>query len=187
LEEIKSYVGNGIEKLIERSIPQGSRNPEFYKCVQMFKENYSKNMCNKTKPYDGIIDMLCELQNNNFKIAVVSNKFDEAARKLCKKYFGNNIETVIGKSETIKEKPAPDGVLEAMKQLKSEKEKTIFVGDSEIDIKTAKNSGLKCVVVSWGFRGKNFLLNENPDCIVDTPFELLKLILISSVTSCNLH
>ena len=112
LEEIRNFVGNGVAKLIERAIPQGIQNPNFEKCLTIFKQYYSQNMYNKTKPYDGIIEMLTELRNQGCKVAVVSNKFDAAVKELCKKYFDNLVDIAIGEDEVhgIKKKPAPDTV-----------------------------------------------------------------------------
>lgn len=175
-EEVRNFVGNGVEKLIERAIPNGADNPNFYACVERLKDHYSKNMCNKTKPYVGIIDMLDELYRHNVKVAVVSNKFDKAAKELCKKYFNDKINIVIGESANIRKKPSPDSVLEVIKQLDAKKEETLYVGDSEVDIETAKNSNLTCISVTWGFRNREFLVNSGAKYIIDSPLELLKLI-----------
>ncbi len=180
LEEVRNFVGNGVEKLIERAIPNGADNPNFYACVERLKDHYSKNMYNKTKPYVGIIDMLDELNRRNVKVAVVSNKFDKAAKELCKKYFNGKINIVIGESASIKKKPSPESVLEVIKQLDAKKEETLYVGDSEVDIETAKNSNLTCISVTWGFRNREFLVNSGAKYIIDSPLELLKLIGLES-------
>lgn len=176
IDEIRIFVGNGIEKLIERVIPEGTNNPKYSECLNLFKKHYAENMYNKTKPYNGIMDMLIKLNKNNLKIAVVSNKIDFAVKDLCKKYFGNKIQIALGSTETMKRKPAPDSVLNVMKQLKSKKEETLYIGDSDTDVKTAKNANLTCIGVTWGFRSKETLIEEGADYIIDSPDELLTLI-----------
>jgi len=174
--EIKSFVGNGVSKLIERAIPNGKENLNFQECLKQFKLNYSQNMYNKTAPFEGIEDMLSDLQNNNIQTAVVSNKFDEAVKTLCEKYFAGKISIAVGESHKVRKKPAPDGILEVMKDLEANPRETIYVGDSEVDVQTAINSGLSCVGVTWGYREKSLLISEGADFIIETPAELLKLI-----------
>lgn len=173
LGEIRSFVGNGVKPLIERSIPNGEANPDFESCLKIFKEHYSENMYNKTKPFDGIDELLCELKKRGYKIAVVSNKFDKAVKELCKTYFSDNVEVAIGESVGIPKKPAPEGVFQAMKELGAVCENSVYVGDSEVDIMTAKNSGLKCISVCWGYKEKDFLKKEGALCIVENPHEIL--------------
>lgn len=171
LDEVRNFVGNGVAKLIERAIPNGKDNLNFEKCLAVFKENYAKNMYNKTAPYQGILDMLSTLKSKKYKIAVVSNKFDLAVKELCKKYFPNLIDFAAGENEAagIKKKPAPDTVLKSVKELNSSVEKSIYVGDSDVDIMTAKNSEMPCISVTWGFRSRNFLLEHGAEILIDTP------------------
>lgn len=176
IEEIKCFVGNGVEKLIERVIPNGLYNENFNECLKIFKENYKENMFNKTEPYNGILEILNILKKEKYKIAVVSNKFDLAVKELCEKYFGDLIDTAIGGLENIPKKPAPDGVYKAIKELNSKIGNSIYVGDSEVDCQTAKNSGLKCIGVSWGFRSKDVLRTEGADYIIDNPCDIIKLV-----------
>lgn len=176
LDEVRQSVGNGVAKLIERAIPDGKNNPDFEDCLKIFKENYAKNMYNKTAPYEGIIDMLKALRAGNIKTAVVSNKFDLAVKELCKKYFEGLIDTAIGESENVRKKPAPDSVFKAMDILKSPREKCIYAGDSDVDIHTAKNAGIECISVTWGFRGKDFLIKNGGTIFVDSPQEILEIL-----------
>lgn len=176
LEQTRSFVGNGVRKLIERAIPNGEQNPDFEKCLNTFKEHYSKTMYQKTVAYDGIEDMLTELKKRGVKTGVVSNKFDTAVKELCKNYFDGLIIVAIGESPNVRKKPAPDSVLKAMKILGAKPENTIYVGDSDVDIQTAKNSNLKSVGVTWGFRDRELLEKEGADFIINTPCELLELI-----------
>lgn len=172
LEEIRCFVGNGVRKLIERAVPEACENID--ECLCVFKKNYSENMCNNTVPYNGILKILKDLQDNGIKIGVVSNKFDSAVKELCKKYFGNLVDIAVGQSDDVPKKPAPDGVLKAMKELGAEKISTVYIGDSEVDVQTAKNSGLPCIGVTWGFRNKNDL--QGADYIIDNPCDIISVI-----------
>lgn len=176
LEQTRSFVGNGVRKLIERAIPNGEKNPDFEKCLNTFKEHYSKTMYQKTVAYDGIEDMLTELKRKGIKTGVVSNKFDTAVKELCKNYFDGLIIVAIGESPNVRKKPAPDSVLKAMEILGAKPENTLYVGDSDVDIQTAKNTNLKSVGVTWGFRDRELLEEEGADFIINTPCELLELI-----------
>ena len=176
LEQTRSFVGNGVQKLIERAIQKKKKNPDFEKCLNTFKEHYSKTMYQKTVAYDGIEDMLTELKKRGIKTGVVSNKFDTAVKELCKNYFDGLIIVAIGESPDVRKKPAPDSVLKAMEILGAKPENTLYVGDSDVDIQTAKNSNLKSVGVTWGFRDRELLEEEGADFIINTPCELLELI-----------
>ncbi len=176
LEEVRCFVGNGVKKLIERAIPNGLNNPDFNECLDVFKKNYSENMYNNTAPYIGILKILKELKNDGYKIAVVSNKFDSAVKELCKKYFPDLVDIAIGQSETIPKKPAPDSVFEAIQELGINHCDCVYVGDSEVDVQTAKNANLPCVGVSWGFRSKDVLQNEGCKYIIDNPCDIMRVI-----------
>lgn len=176
VEQVRNYVGNGVAKLIERAIPNGRANPDFEQCLKIFKEDYSKNMYNKTAPYDGIIKMLKQLRLNECKVAVVSNKFDAAVKELCKKYFPDMIDVAIGENEAggIKKKPAPDTVSKALKELNGKTSDAIYLGDSEVDIQTAQNSNMPCISVTWGFKDKDFLIQHGAKILVNTPHEIIE-------------
>ena len=176
LEEVRRFVGNGVKKLVERSLPLHSNEADIEKCLASFTNHYNKNMQNKTRPYDGIMELLLDLNRYNYKIAIVSNKYDQAVKELSKEYFGDFIDVAIGESDTVKKKPAPDSVYAAIKELGSDISKTLFVGDSETDVQTAKNAGITCVGVTWGFRTRDLLRKEGADYLIDTPKELLTLI-----------
>ena len=148
IDEVRNFVGNGVAKLIERAIPNGKDNPNFEKCLKIFKENYAKNMYNKTAPYEGIIEMLMDL------------RIDCAA--------GEN------ESAGIRKKPAPDTVLKSVRDLNSSVERSIYVGDSDVDIMTAKNSGMPCISVTWGFRDRKFLIEHGAEIFVDNPQEIIE-------------
>lgn len=180
LDEVRSFVGNGVRKLIERAVPPDCDNVE--ECLECFKNHYSENMYNKTAPYDGIVEVLKELRARGLKIGVVSNKFDFAVKELCKKYFDGLIDAAIGQSDEIAKKPAPDGVLKVMEILGAEKDFTIYVGDSDVDVQTAKNANLPCVGVTWGFRDRENL--SGADFIIDKPCDIINIILKISSSHC---
>ena len=176
LDMVRRNVGNGIEKLIERSLPDGKDNVNYEVCLEIFKEHYKTHMSVNTKPYPHILETLVALKTRGYKLAVVSNKFDAAVKPLCQKYFKNLIDVAIGQSKDTKKKPAPDTVYIALDELGSTSETSIYVGDSEVDIQTAKNSGMDCISVSWGFKTKEFLKQNGASVIIDNPLEIFNYI-----------
>ncbi len=178
VDEIRQFVGNGVVKLIERAIPEGHDNLNFEKCLEMFKQHYSKNMYNKTAPYLGIMAMLRDLRVKNYKIAVVSNKFDKAVKELCSLYFGQFIDLAAGEDEIhgIKKKPAPDTVFNVLTSFCAKSDDAVYVGDSDVDILTAKNSGMPCISVTWGFRDREFLTKCGAEYIIDKPDEIFEVL-----------
>jgi phosphoglycolate phosphatase len=175
VQEIRQFVGNGVKKLMERSVPQGIDNPKFEKVFQLFKAYYLDHSAVHTKPYDGIVELLKVLKSQGKGIAVVSNKFDAATKDLTKQYFGDTITVAIGESKDIHKKPAPDMLLEAMRQLGSTSENTVYIGDSDVDIATAQNCSLPCVSVLWGFRDRKFLIGHGASVLVSHPLDILNL------------
>ena len=172
LEEVKQFVGNGVKKLMERAIPNGLENPLFEETLQTFRQHYLLHNLDTTLPYPGIMEMLQQLKAQGKRIAVVSNKFYAATQDLCKHFFGDTIQVAIGEREDIKKKPAPDTVLEALRQLQVTRQDAVYVGDSEVDVETARNSGIPCISVLWGFRSKSFLLSHGATTFIETPNEL---------------
>lgn len=175
-DEVRQFVGNGVAKLIKRAIPTGTSKPDFEKCTEVFKKHYKENMFNKTKPYKGTIPMLKRIKKHGIKVAVVSNKFDDAVKELCKKYFNGLIDYSAGENEQngIRKKPAPDAILQILKQFDCTTEEVIYVGDSEVDIQTAKNAKIKCISVIWGFKDKDFLIDNGAKVLINTPDEIFK-------------
>ncbi len=172
LEEVRQFVGNGVKKLMERAIPNGLENPLFEETLQTFRQHYLLHNLDTTLPYPGIMEMLQQLKAQGKRIAVVSNKFYAATQDLCKHFFGDTIQVAIGEREDIKKKPAPDTVLEALRQLQVTRQDAVYVGDSEVDVETARNSGIPCISVLWGFRNKSFLLSHGATTFIETPNEL---------------
>lgn len=176
-DEVRMFVGNGIRKLIERATPDGISEEDTVKTHEAFTAYYSVHCKDKTKPYDGIPELVAELRENGIRSAVVSNKADYAVKALCEEYFGTLFDISIGEREGIRKKPAPDSVLEVMRLMGADAEHTIYIGDSDVDIMTAKNSGIGCIGVSYGFRGRDFLKEHGAEVIADTVAELRELLL----------
>ena len=174
IDEVRQFVGNGVKKLMERAIPGGLDNYKFYKTYADFRQHYMQHNLDTTKPYDGVMEMLEELRKRGKKVAVVSNKFYAATQELCRYFFGDLVPVAIGEREDIRKKPAPDTVLEAMRQLGVTAERAVYIGDSDVDIDTARNSGMPCISVLWGFRDKEFLLEHGAKTLVSTPEEILE-------------
>ena len=173
-DEVRKFVGNGVKKLMERAIPGGLQNPEFDKTYADFRRHYMEHNLDTTHPYDGIMPMLEELQRRGKKVAVVSNKFYAATQELCRHFFGDLVSVAIGEREDIRKKPAPDTVVEAMRQLGVTAEGAVYIGDSDVDIETARNSGMPCISVLWGFRDREFLLEHGATTLVEKPEEILQ-------------
>jgi len=172
-EDIRNFVGNGVRKLIERAVPGGECNRDFENVYRTFREHYMKHSLDTTGPYPGINEVLAEMKKRGKKLAVVSNKFYAATEELCRHFFGEYIEVAIGERENIRKKPAPDSVFEAMRRLGADKSNTVYIGDSDVDIETARNSGLPCISVLWGFRSRDFLVEHGATTFIEKPAELL--------------
>lgn len=175
-EEIRSFVGNGIRLLIERSVPENTSVEITDKCFLEFKEYYKEHSAILTKPYDGIVDILKELKAKDVKIAVVSNKADFAVKALMEDYFNGLYDCAYGERAGVQRKPAPDAVFDAIYELDADIKGTIYIGDSEVDVETAKNAKLPCIAVTWGFRDKKVLESLCPEYIVDSPVDILRII-----------
>lgn len=173
IEEVRMFVGNGVKLLMERAIPEGVNNPKFEETYAKFREHYMEHNLDTTRPYDGVPELLHELKRRGKHLAIVSNKFYAATQDLAKHFFPDTIEVAIGERENIRKKPAPDTVLEALRQLNVSKEDAVYIGDSDVDIMTAKNCGLPCISVLWGFRDKDFLIVHGGSLFVEKPIEIL--------------
>lgn len=173
VDDVRRFVGNGVKKLIERAVPGGAYNPKFEAVYATFRSHYLEHSLDTTHPYLGVTDMLAELKRRGKRIAVVSNKFYAATQELCRHFFGDTVEVAIGEREGIRKKPAPDTVDEAFRQLGVGKEDAVYIGDSDVDVATAKNSGLPCISVLWGFRDKDFLVSCGAKTFITEPSQLL--------------
>lgn len=173
IDEVRRFVGNGVRKLIERAVPDGEQHPQFEQILDTFRQHYLLHSLDATCPYEGIVETLSALRQRGKRVAVVSNKFYAATAELCSHFFGDIVEVAIGEREGIRKKPAPDTVLEALRQLGEGKEGAVYVGDSEVDLETARNCSLPCISVLWGFRDRDFLLDHGATTFISRPAELL--------------
>ena len=175
IDDVRRFVGNGVRLLMERAIPSGAENPEFEATFATFRQYYMQHSLNTTRPYDGIPEILAALKAKGCHLAVVSNKMMAATQELCHYFFSDTIEVAIGENEAagIRKKPAPDTVFAALKELGVEKDSAVYVGDSDVDIATARNAGLPCISVLWGFRDRDFLIKNGAKTFISAPLELL--------------
>ncbi|MGM9734118.1 MAG: HAD family hydrolase [Prevotella sp.] len=169
IDDVRNFVGNGVGKLIERAVPGGLDNPQYESVLDTFRKHYLEHSLDTTKPYPGIEDMLRRLRSEGCRVAVVSNKFYDATRELCLHFFPDTVEVAIGERHDIRRKPAPDTVIEAMHQLGIDRSGTVYVGDSEVDIATARNTDIPCISVLWGFRDKEFLTAHGATTFISSP------------------
>lgn len=174
-EDVRSFIGNGIVKLIERAL--GGKTDDFALVLKEFKTYYGVHCADKTQPYEGVMALLQVLREKGIKTAVLSNKADFAVKTLAETYFGDLLMAAVGENEEagIRKKPAPDALFAVMKELGVSKETTVYVGDSEVDIQTAQNAGIPCISVTWGFKDKDFLLQNGGTTFADEPLELLSV------------
>ncbi|MBE6558569.1 MAG: HAD family hydrolase [Ruminococcaceae bacterium] len=179
-DEVRSFVGDGVAKLMERAMPVGFDPQSAADGLARFKAYYADHCREKTAPYEGIPSLLADLQKMGLHTGIVSNKFDGAVKALSKHYFGDLIEVAVGEreSEGIRKKPAPDTLLMAMGSLGVSPQETLYVGDADTDIMTARGAGVACASVTWGFRDREFLLSHGATMLIDRPDELKSLLSI---------
>lgn len=175
IDEIRMFVGNGIRKLMTRVVPGGEENPLFEKAFEAFKTYYAIHCNDKTRAYDGVQALLRELKNAGYALAIVSNKVDSAVKALRDMYF-QDVTVAIGDREGMRRKPAPDSVFLALQELGKEKAHAVYVGDSDVDLQTARNAGLPCISVLWGFRDREFLTAQGAGIFAELPMEVMELI-----------
>lgn len=169
LEQTRRDIGNGVAKLIERSIPNGINNPDYSKCLSTFKEYYCQHYFDCSFPYNEVKDTLFKLKEKGYRLAVVSNKFNEGANKLINFFFPNIFDYVQGHSTEVNYKPSSDMVNKVLKELNISNKDALYVGDTEVDYQTATNSKLDCILVSYGYRNKKQLLElTHHELIIDS-------------------
>ena len=175
IDDVRRFVGNGVRKLMERAIPDGAANPQFDETFATFRHYYMAHSLDTTRPYEGIPETLAALKERGCRLAVVSNKMMAATQELCQHFFPDTIEVAIGENEAegIRKKPAPDTVFAALRQLGVGEEGAVYVGDSDVDLETARQSGLPCISVLWGFRDRDFLIKHGAKTFISAPQELL--------------
>lgn len=174
--EVRSFLGNGIHNLIEKSVPENTPSELLEDVFQSFKSYYLQHGLDSTAAYPGIISLLKALQQKSVKMAIISNKVDTAVQQLNKKFFSDYIGIAIGEKPQIRRKPAPDSVLLAIKALDANPATTLYVGDSEVDYETAHSAGIRCALVTWGFRDRLDLEALHADYYVNSPHELMAVI-----------
>lgn len=176
-DEVRRFVGNGILRLVKRSVPPYAGEVDIEKVFQVFKDYYKLHCRDKTRPYPGIVNVIETLKEKGYFIAVVSNKADFAVQELCLRYFPGLIDYAVGEREGIKKKPAPDSVMSVMEVFNVRPEESIYIGDSDVDIATAKNAGICCLTVTWGFRDCEYLKQCGADVFANKADEILDLLI----------
>lgn len=176
MDEVRRFVGNGAAKLIERCMPAGAENPRYPAALEFYRAYYDAHAQIKTGPYPGIPELLNQLSREGVRLAVVSNKPDEAVRALTERYFPGVFPVAIGNRDGWATKPAPDSVYEAMCLLGARRESTVYVGDSDVDVDTARNAGLDSVIVTWGFRDEDFLRAHGAQHLAHNTDELYEML-----------
>jgi len=172
VEEVRQFVGNGVKMLIERAVSAQTSVDDRARVLETFRQHYLLHGLDHTAPYCGVQEMLHRLKSVGCQMAVVSNKFDAATKSLCSHFFPDTVDVAIGEWAGTRRKPAPDAVLQAIEELHTTAEKAVYVGDSEVDIATARNSKLPCLSVLWGFRDRDFLLRHGATTLISHPDEI---------------
>ena len=176
-EAVRGFVGNGALRLIQSAVPAGTDESKIHTVLGDFKVYYGQHSADATKPYEGVLEMLRTLRAAGVKTAVVSNKPDFAVKALAEQYFPGLFDMAVGDREGVRKKPAPDSVLELMRALGGTPSQSVYIGDSDVDVQTAKNAGVDGIFVSWGFRSVECLREAGADVIVSAPLQITKAIL----------
>lgn len=174
LNEVRSFVGNGVRLLMERAVPEGANHPDFEQIFSCFKEHYVIHCRQKTCLYDGVDEMLKCLKAKGYKIGIVSNKLQAGVDELYDLYFHDTVQVAVGERAGVARKPAADMVHIALNELGSTADEAVYVGDSDVDLATAVNSGLPCIAVLWGFRDRDFLMQHGATCLASHPEDVVK-------------
>jgi phosphoglycolate phosphatase len=176
IDDVRRFVGNGVRMLMTRAVPDGESNPRFDEAFSVFRQHYMQHCLDTTCPYPGIMEALARLKEKGMMLAIVSNKMQAATEELRQHFFSQYIDVAIGESAAIRKKPAPDTVNEALRLLGISHDEAIYVGDSDVDIDTARAAMMPCASVLWGFRDRQFLLNHGATRLLSSPEELLSLV-----------
>lgn len=171
-EEVRAFVGNGIRNLIERAVPAGTEAAQTDRVFAGFKARYAGHCADKTRPYPGILELLARLRAEGIRTAVVSNKADFVVQTLCRDYFPGLVDCAVGERAGIPKKPAPDSVQEVLRALEIPREQAVYVGDSDVDVVTARNAGMDGILVLWGFRDRQTLERAGAKTFAATAEEL---------------
>lgn len=172
-DEYRQFFGNGIGYAMKCAAPEGTPDSLIEEMIPVFKEYYDIHCLDKTGPYDGIIDLMKELRDSGYKLAIVSNKIDSAVKELNERFFSEYVSVAIGERPGVSRKPAPDTVFAALAELGSSTDEAVYIGDSEVDLMTARNSNLPCIAVLWGFRDRDFLIKNGASAFAKTPEDII--------------
>ena len=175
IDEVRTFIGNGVIMLMHRSVPKGTNAEDEKKCFEKFRAHYLEHMEDTTAPYEGVNGLIRALGEKGIGTAVVSNKLDAAVKGLCKKHFPL-LTCAFGVTQESERKPSAANVNKALSLLGVKREEALYVGDSEVDVQTAQNAGLDMVGVTWGYRSRELLLSSGAKVLVDRPEEILDLI-----------
>ncbi len=170
--EVQALLGNGVKALIRGALPGNAGDTDFEKVYQTFHSYYLEHCMDKTRPYEGILPMLADLRERGYRLAIVSNKLDEMVQRLYGRFFSSYVDLAIGEGPGVRRKPCPDGVSLAAQRLGTPLSAAVYVGDSEVDLATAKNARVACLSVLWGFRTREFLVEAGAVHLVDEPAHL---------------
>lgn len=178
IDEVRQFLGNGVRTLIEMALPEKTTEDTIERTISCFLQHYTSHCKDHSRPYDGILELLSSLKKMGVKMAIVSNKPDVEVKKLNAEHFAEFIDVALGENEKsgIPRKPSPAMVYEAINQLGAEPEKSLYVGDSDVDILTARNAGIDCLSVTWGFKTAEFLSQFGATKMIDSPSEMLEVI-----------
>lgn len=168
-EEVASFLGNGAARLISLSVPAGTGEELCRRVLGSYQPWYSAHCRIKTAPYPGILALMERLRSSGAKLAVISNKGDDAVKALAAQHFPGLLELAVGESAAVRRKPDPDACLAAMSAIGAGKADTVYIGDTEVDVVTAANAGVDCAAVSWGFRSRAGLIAAGASHIFDSP------------------
>lgn len=172
IEKVRQGIGEGYRVLLKHILPIGSEEAVIDRLTALFQVEYRRRLTVKTRPYEGILPLLGRLGEQGVKIGVISNKMDDAAKLVCAHYFDDLIDAVVGDTPERMKKPAPDNLIEAMRLLGANRETTLYVGDSDVDVQAALNAELTFIGVSWGYRSKEILKKAGASVVVDHPAEI---------------
>ena len=176
IDEYRKFFGNRIGYAMKCAAPEGTPDTLINKMIPVFREYYDMHCLDKTKPYDGILELMKSLKTKGYKMAIVSNKIDSAVKELNDRFFSDYVSVAIGEKAKVRRKPAPDTVIAALKELRSERSEAVYIGDSEVDLQTARNAGLPCIAVLWGFRDRDHLTENGAVTFAENPADVLSVL-----------
>lgn len=173
IDEVRTFVGHGIRNLIKRAVTEDCTEELYEETFRRFKEHYAANCRNATRPYEGVSKVLFALKSRGFGLAVVSNKADALSKTLIGYFYPNVFDTVWGERDGVAKKPSPEPLILCCRELGAAPENVLYVGDTEVDLKTAKAAGCQSCIVTWGFRSAEEVAAMRPELVADRPADIL--------------